>query len=182
VTLLLAALTPSFAAETEPATEGFSCTAVWTGPAPGCPIDTWMIGDATRRTLAQADHAARRELANLLATTGRELAARGGNWDNVDFGLCEATALDRVTVECSNVVADRDGDLCFVTFDDQDCWDGTVFTFDAAGWRAEADARRGMCAAVDDALVARNWSNLEEDRRTCGERCLFETRVSCPSP
>lgn len=173
--LLLFSLPAAFAED-----EGFHCTAVWEGPRPGCPIEGWLYGDASRGTLEAAERTARRRLAIALEATADELA----EWRDVagvDFLLCRDAAYEGVAVECEPEPWTGEGDLCLVTFEDPSCWDGTVLSVDREGPRYLLEGRERMCDAVDEAVLRRGWLNTDEARRRCAESCLINTRVRCPS-
>lgn len=160
---------------------GFECEVVWAGPVAGCPIDGAISTRASRKNVDAAEKAARRQLARLLELTSEDLVSRSSTRSEAEYVLCEDIVNEELAVECTEDATTLDGDFCFVTFDDPECWNGDVLTIDRGGWRAVVDGRRMMCEAVDEMLILQNYTGLEERRRECGDRCAIETRVSCPS-
>jgi hypothetical protein len=159
------------------AAEGVSCSASWGGPTTGCPLTAGFTTAATRSSVGDAERAARRELARVLDLTARDLVRRVPARSEAEFGLCEDAAMEQATVDCSGPPA---GSFCFVTFDDDDCWNGAVLTVDHGGWRGLLDGRAAMCDAVDARLVGQGWEDLDARRAACQASCLDAAEVSCP--
>lgn len=155
------------------------CVASWQAPEPGCAIEGRIVSSAAGPSLEAAEAAARKRLgrvANLAADdlVGNQFAAPA------QVGYCEALARENAEVSCSDVQSASDGDYCFVTFEDADCWDGTVLTVERGGWQAVVRGRQRMCAAVDAREVRQNYGNVDERRTRCAERCATGVVVSCP--
>jgi hypothetical protein len=160
--------------------DGVHCVAVWRAPVPGCPLDGAIEASATRGTVDAAARAARRSLARALEFAGDQIVERVQNRYSAEFALCEDLVEEGSDLICTEAQSAVDGDLCFITFDDAECWDGTVATFDRSGWRSALAERAEFCDAVDDRIVAQNYRGLEERRQSCQERCAVGATVSCP--
>ncbi|MES2640761.1 MAG: hypothetical protein V4850_14795 [Myxococcota bacterium] len=160
--------------------EGARCVATWRGPLPGCPIDGDVVASATRGSATSAERAARRQLAKVLELTADDLVERIPDRYSAEYVLCTERTFDEADVSCSTERASNDGQFCFVTFEDPECWSGEVLTVDYGGWRAVIDGRVSMCEQVDARLVRLDYSDVEEKRAQCQESCAMRTMVSCP--
>ncbi|MDP2309166.1 MAG: hypothetical protein Q8P18_24295 [Pseudomonadota bacterium] len=160
--------------------EGARCVATWRGPVPGCPIEGDVVASATRGSTTAAERAARRQLAKVLNLTADDLVDRVPNRYPAEYVLCTERTLDEADIDCSAETSSVDGEFCFVTFDDPECWTGAVLTVDYGGWRAVIDGRAEMCEQVDARLLRLDYSDTEERRARCQESCAMRTMVSCP--
>jgi hypothetical protein len=161
------------------AAEATRCTAIWTGPAPGCPLLGDYQVEGTASTKKGAERAARLQLAQVLelAADARQLEITA--LDDVAFGQCTALAM-QTYVNCFPEPALSGERYCFASFNNPDCWSAEVLTVETDGWRALEEGRRLMCQAVDSRLISQNYSDLALRRANCAAACEEETKVSCP--
>lgn len=160
--------------------EGSRCVATWRGPLPGCAIDGDVVASATRGSSTAAERAARRQLAKVLILTANDLVNRVPYRLPAEYVLCAERTFDEADIDCSAEASSTDGEFCFVTFDDPECWPDDVLTVGYGGWRAVIDGRTEMCEQVDARLVRLEYADLEERRARCMESCAIRTMVSCP--
>jgi len=159
--------------------DGVRCVAVWRGPEPGCTLNGGIEASATRSSSEAAAKAARRTLSRALELAASDLA-KVSDRSPGEYTMCNALPLENADLSCTAEESDTDGDFCFVTFDDPECWDGTVLTFERTGWRSQVDGRRALCEAVDARLVKQNYRDVEERRVRCQESCAIGVTISCP--
>jgi len=135
--------------------------------------------DGTGPTPRAAEAAAHRQLAEILETNAAIQMQTLSTYSEDDFSRCDQAAA-RAETYCfddSSLASDK---FCFVTFDDKNCWDGTVLNVEDVGWKVLEDARSTMCDRVDQYQVDLNYDNVMLRRLTCRSRCEQRVRVSCP--
>lgn len=157
------------------------CVVSWSPPASDCAIRTTIDAQGAGPNRKSAERAARRQLEVAIDATALALIARLGTPIPSDFSGCKV-AVDSAYVDCypdtSLAAADA---LCFVTFDDGDCWNGDVMHLETTGWKALAMGRDMMCAAVDARIVSQNYTDAVQKQAICKASCATKTVVRCPS-
>lgn len=161
------------------AAEPTRCVVSWSGPAAQCAVRGSYIVEGTGPSPRAAAWAAREELSSILETTAAVQTQSLPGYREQDFSGCDQQAAQAQTY-CFAAPELAEEKFCFVTFDDKNCWDGTVLNVEDVGWRVLDEARETMCAKVDQYQVELNYSNTNLRRLTCKARCEQYTRVSCP--
>ncbi|MFN7147474.1 MAG: hypothetical protein ACK4YP_27150, partial [Myxococcota bacterium] len=162
------------------AREAARCVATWRATVPGAAIDEEIVTSATGPSREAAERAARRRIGRVAELTADDLVSIDDYLHPAQFAACTDAASREAEISCNRVRATADGDLCFVTFDDPECWDGRVLTVDDSWSRALVTGRQRMCEEVDARQVRLNYTDLDRRRAECRESCATRTVVSCP--
>lgn len=161
--------------------ENSHCLATWNGTIPHCAIQGEIASSATGPSQNAAERLARKRLGRVAEMTAADLVAVDAEIHEAEFWGCAATAMEQAELTCSRAWAPTEGNLCFVTFDDPECWDGRVLTVEETWERAIQTGRDRMCEEVDARQLRLNYTNLEQRRANCQQSCATSTIVSCPS-
>jgi len=155
------------------------CVVSWSGPAAQCAVRGSYIVDGTGPTRRAAEWAARNQLTTILNANAAVQMQMHPGYLEEDFTRCDQAAqhADTFCFEAPDLADDK---FCFVTFDDKNCWDGTVLNVEAVGWRVLEEGRDTMCPKVDQYQVELDYDNLATRRMVCQARCEEHVKVSCP--
>jgi len=163
------------------AADSTRCVARWSGPTPGCAVPEELTIAGSGINGAEAEREARSRLARLMERTSDAIRGHVTDRYSTEFRLCDEHANTEATVTCFPDFTPEDPGVCFITFDDPDCWDGDVLVASDIGWRALDRGRREMCAQVDERLARLNYSNVDELRAVCRASCAVGASVRCPT-
>lgn len=156
------------------------CVASWTPPPTGCALRGNIQAQAAGPNRSAAEKATRKQLDAQIDASAAGMMAALGTTSKVDFLDCRNTVGDAF-VDCFPDPALADTSLCFVTFDDAECWTGDVLNLETTGWKAVGAGRAEMCRKVDERLVAQNYDDVATRRAVCRASCETKTAVRCPS-
>ena len=159
--------------------EATRCTAVWAGPAPGCPLIGSFEVDGTASTKKGAERAARAQLSEVLLLSAQARIVESSVLSDADFGQCD-DLVAQAYVNCFPEPELALEKFCFITLDAPECWSGEVLTVETDAWRALEEGRRQLCLKVDERLVQQNYSGLELNRAKCQAVCQDEVKARCP--
>lgn len=155
------------------------CVVSWSGPAAQCAVRGAYIVEGTGPSRRAAEWAAREQMSTLLSSNAALQMQMHPGYRDEDFSRCDYQAAHAQSY-CFAAPELAEEKYCFVTFDDKNCWDGSVLTVEAPGWRVLDMGRESMCSKVNQYQVELNYSNVDLRRLTCRARCEEQVRVSCP--
>lgn len=156
------------------------CVAEWTGPVEGCALRGPWHFEATSSTEKGARKALKKYVAEATSLAQAAEKERIKTLTDGQFVLC-SDALEKAFVNCFPEPTLDQAGVCFVELKDKDCWNGDVLTVEDVGWRALAEGRQEMCAAVDAYLVQQNYTDVASRRVQCKSTCTSQTVVRCPT-
>jgi hypothetical protein len=156
------------------------CTATWSAPVVGCQVRGPVRVEATAAWERAARAQVVDQLGEVLTLHGVAARLKSTMLAEADFGAC-GTEAEAALLSCFPEPALTGTHLCFADFAARECWTGDVLNFEISGVRALDEGRERMCAAVDERIVALNYTDTAWRRASCAARCEAETRVRCPA-
>ena len=156
------------------------CVATFTPPPTGCALRGPITLTSAAPSEAGAKRAVLSALRNAVDKAGGALIMANSNFGGSDIAGC-GPAADAAFPECFPEPALSAVQYCFVTLADTACWSGDVLELEDKGWKVFDASRAQMCAAVDAAIVAKNYPDVTLRRAQCEASCLAATVVRCPS-
>lgn len=175
-TLMFSLLFASFVAHAEPN----RCVATLQLPAEGCAVRGETTVTGVGRTEAAARKAASATLQTAVQKAVTALRISQPGVLERDLETCDER-VKKAFVECFPEPALAEPQFCFVSLDDKDCWSGDVLTLEEVGLKVYDVGTAMMCKAVDDRLVAQNYTDVAVSRARCAASCARNVRVRCPT-